>query len=173
MISSPGNHDRADKHWFTTSSRWEFSRAAATRSLSASCLLTAGKTHGKHQDRGTGSAHSPLVLQGWACQGHPGLCLCLSSWAGAAPQVRHKKSQFPPLFQVLRHIISDCQRAQPEMFKEHCSPIPVTLRGPAVEHPPGSAQEFPALSRCSAAVGISLLTNFQDENKYEDPTRED
>lgn len=42
-ISSSGNYDRADKHWFTTSSKWEFSKAAATRSLSASCLLTVQK----------------------------------------------------------------------------------------------------------------------------------
>ena len=35
--------DRADRHWFTTSSRWVFSRAAATRSLSASCLFTRWK----------------------------------------------------------------------------------------------------------------------------------
>lgn len=34
-------HERADRHWLTTSSRWVFSRAAATRSLSASCLFTA------------------------------------------------------------------------------------------------------------------------------------
>lgn len=41
MVSWSGNYDRADKHWFTTSNKWEFSKAAATRSLSASCLLTA------------------------------------------------------------------------------------------------------------------------------------
>ena len=34
-------HFSSVKHWFTTSNRCEFSRAAATRSLSANCLLTA------------------------------------------------------------------------------------------------------------------------------------
>ena len=33
--------DLADRHWFTTSSRWVFCRAAATSSLSANCLFIA------------------------------------------------------------------------------------------------------------------------------------
>ena len=36
------------RHWLTTSRRWLFSKAAATLSLSASCLLTAKQTRWLH-----------------------------------------------------------------------------------------------------------------------------
>lgn len=36
-------HCRTARHWFTTSNKWVFSKAAATLSLSASCLLTVNK----------------------------------------------------------------------------------------------------------------------------------
>lgn len=35
---------RTARHWFTTSNKWVFSKAAATRSLSANCLFTAKQT---------------------------------------------------------------------------------------------------------------------------------
>lgn len=62
MVSWSGNYDRADKHWFTTSNKWEFSKAAATRSLSASCLLTVQKKipQGTGQNTGIGLFRSTL-----------------------------------------------------------------------------------------------------------------
>lgn len=139
MISSPGDYDRADKHWFTTSSRWEFSKAAATRSLSASCLLTVQKkptrNQSGHWDPMSSWKHFtlrhiitvamvpkavlrlPSAPQSCCLKAEP---VCHHSYPASWPwfssrellrRCNARNPRFPPLFRVLRQI-SDSLRAQ-------------------------------------------------------------